>query len=188
MKKRSQRFALLVYTPLRRWGALGLLTAIVTGAFWFLMPRVLGPTPLRPLLLLAVLAALMLWAYGSFAPRVASVRCEPHALRVQGPLMPLVISYRRVERTRSVSMSALFDPRKDRAVRRWPPEYLNMTAVAVDLTEYPVQRWWLRLWFDRHLFQPDRPGLVFLVEDWLALSRQLDGALSAYRARRARRA
>lgn len=184
--KRRARFPLLVYTPLRRWGSLGLLTAIVTGAFWLLLPRVLGPTPLRPVVLLAVLAGLTLWAYGTFAPRVAHVRCEPHALRLQSPLMPLLISYRRVERTRTVPMGAVFDPRKDRAVRRWPPEYLNMTAVAIDLKSYPVQPWWLRLWFDRHLFQPDRPGLVLLVDDWLGLSQQLDGALSAYRARRAR--
>ncbi len=187
MKRRATRFPLLVYTPLQRWGSLGLLTAIVTGAFWLLFPRIFGPLLTHHLLFIAVLSGLTLWAYGSFAPRVAHVRCEPAALRLQGPLMPLLISYRRVERTRTVPMGAVFDPRKDRAARRWPPEYLDMTAVAVDLKGYPVPPWWLRLWFDRHLFQPDRPGLVLLVQDWLALSQQLNGALSAYRARQARR-
>jgi hypothetical protein len=187
MKKRAARFPLLVYTPLRRWGSLGLLTALVVGSFWLLMPRVLGPTPLRPLALLATLAGGVLLVYGCLAPRVAHVRCEPAGLRLQGPLMPLLISYRRVERTRLAPLTKVFDPQKDRAARRWPLAYWGMTAVLVDLKGYPVPPWWLRLWFDRHLFLPDGTGLVLLVEDWLGLSQQLDGALSAYRARRARR-
>jgi hypothetical protein len=187
MKKRSVRFPLLVYTPLRRWGALGLLTALVVGAFWLLLPRVLGPTPLRPLALLAALGGGVLCVYGYFAPRVAHVRCEANGLRLQGPLMPLLISYRRVERTRLAPLAKVFDPQKDRAARRWPLTYWNMTAVLVDLKGFPVPPWWLRLWFDRHLFLPGGTGLVLLVEDWMGLSQQLDGALSAYRARRARR-
>ncbi|MCX7856358.1 MAG: hypothetical protein N2556_10420, partial [Anaerolineae bacterium] len=73
MKKRA-RFPLLVYTPLRRWGSLGLLTALIVGAFWLFLPRILGPTPLRPLALLAALAGVVLFVYGRFAPRVAHVR------------------------------------------------------------------------------------------------------------------
>lgn len=187
MRKRVARFPLLVYAPLRRWGSLGLLTALVVGAFWLLLPRVLGPTPLRPLALLAVLAGGMLFTYGHFAPRVAHVRCEPTCLRLQGPLMPLLISYRRVERTRLMLMAKVFDPRRDRAARRWPPAYWGMTAVLVDLKGYPVPPWWLRLWFDRHLFLPGGTGLVLLVEDWMGLSQQLDSALSAHWARRLRK-
>ncbi len=187
MKKRAARFPLLVYTPLRRWGSLGLLTALVVGTFWLLMPRVLGPTPLRPLALLAALAGGVLFVYGRFAPRVAHIRCEPSGLRLQGPLMPLLISYRRIEGTRLAPLAKVFDPQKDRAARRWPPAYWGMTAVLVDLKGYPVPPWWLRLWFDRHLFMPNGTGLVLLVEDWLGLSQQLDGALSAYRAQRARK-
>lgn len=187
MKKRTARFPLLVYTPLRRWGSLGLLTALLVGAFWLLMPRILGPTPLRPLALLAALAGAALFVYGRFAPRVAHVRCEPTGLRLQGPLMPLLISYRRVEGTRLAPLAKVFDLQKDRAARRWPQAYWGMTAVLVDLKGYPVPPWWLRLWFDRHLFLPNGTGLVLLVEDWLALSQQLDSAISAYRARRARK-
>ncbi len=187
MKKRAARFPLLVYTPLRRWGSLGLLTVLVVGTFWLLMPRVLGPTPLRPLALLAALAGGVLFVYGRFAPRVAHIRCEPSGLRLQGPLMPLLISYRRIEGTRLAPLAKVFDPQKDRAARRWPPAYWGMTAVLVDLKGYPVPLWWLRLWFDRHLFMPNGTGLVLLVEDWLGLSQQLDGALSAYRAQRARK-
>ncbi len=183
-KQRSKRFPLLVYTPLRRWGDLGLLATIVLGAFWLLMPRILGPTPLRTLALLPVLASGMLTVYGYMAPKVAHVRCTPAGLRLQGPLMPLVISYRRVEQTRPVQMAQIFDPQKDRAARRWPLRYWNMTAVVVDLRGFPVGRQWLRLWFDPHLFLPGGHGLVLLVEDWMGLSRQLDGFLSAYRARR----
>lgn len=186
MKKRVARFPLLVYTPLRRWGSLGLLTALVVGAFWLLMPRVLGPTPLRPLALLAVLAGGVLSLYGYFAPRVTHVRCEPTGLRLQGPLMPLLISYRRVEQTRPAQMAQIFDPQKDKRARRWPIRYWNMTAVVVELKGFPVSRLWLRLWFDPHLFLSGKNGLVLLVEDWMGLSQQLDGALSTYRARRSR--
>lgn len=187
MKKRTVRFPLLVYAPLRHWGALGLLTALVVGALWLFTPRILGPTPLRPLVLLAALGGGVLSVYGYLAPRVAHVRCEATGLRLQGPLMPLFISYRRVDRTRLAPLVKVFDPKKDRSARRWPLVYWNMTAVVVDLKGFPVTSWWLRLWFDRHLFLPDGTGLVLLVEDWMGLSQQIDGALAAYRARRARR-
>lgn len=187
MKKRILRFPLLVYTPLRRWGALGLLTALIVGVFWLFIPRLIGSTPLRPLALLAALGGGVLCIYGYLAPRVAHVRCETTRLRLQGPLMPLFISYWRVDRTWLVPLAKVFDPKKDRSARRWPLVYWNMTAVVVGLKGFPVPPWWLRLWFDRHLFLPDGTGLVLLVEDWMGLSQQLDGALSAYRARRARR-
>lgn len=183
-RRRNQWFPLLVYTPLRRWGDLGLLATVVLGLFWLLAPRILGPTPLRPLLLLAVLASATLMLYGYFAPKVAHVRCTPEGIRLQGPLMPLVISYRRVKGTRPVQMGQIFDLQKDRAARRWPQRYWSMTAVVVELNGFPVSPFWLRLWFDPHLFLPGGSGLVLLVEDWMGLSQQMDSIVSLHRSRR----
>lgn len=187
-KRRSRRFPLLVYAPLwRRWGRLGLLLMLASGMLWGLAPRVLGPTPLRHLALFPVLAGGLLLLYGLAARKMAYVQCFPTYLRVQTPVYPLVVSYRRILETRPMQVGKIFDLRRDRAARRsWPRRYWAMTAVIVELRKFPVREGWLRLWFDRHLFLPDGTGLVLLVEDWMGLSRQLDSFQATYRAQRAR--
>ncbi len=184
-KRRGDRFPLLVYAPLgRRWTSLGLLLMLTSGALWWLAPRILGPTPWRHLALFPVLAGGALFIYGLAARKMAYVQCFPTYLRIQTPFYPLVISYRRVLGTRPVQVGAIFDPQKDRAARRsWPRGYWAKTALALELKGLPVKRWWLRLWFDRHLFLPEGSGLVLFVEDWMGLSAQLDSFRVAYRAR-----
>ncbi|HEC34091.1 MAG TPA: hypothetical protein ENI37_05175 [Chloroflexi bacterium] len=184
-KKRGDRFPLLVYTPLwQRWGRLGPLLMLASGLLWWLSPRVLGPTPLRPLALFPVLAGGVLFLYSLAARKMAYAQCFSTCLRIQTPIYPLIISYRRVSGTRPMQMRRLFDPQKDRAARRaWPSRYWGMTAVVLELKGFPVSKNWLRLWFDRHLFLPDGTGLVLLVEDWMGLSRQLDSFQATYRAR-----
>jgi len=189
-RRRGKRFPLLVYVPLgRRLGSLGVLLALVSLVLWWLAPRTLHPPfngpPWRHVILFPVLVGAFLFVYGLAARRLAYVRCFPTHFRIQTPFYPLVVSYRRVEGTRPVQVARVFNPDRDKAARRsWPERYWTMTAVAVDLRSFPVSERWLRLWFDRHLFTPERKGFLFLVEDWMELSRELDGFLAAYRARR----
>jgi hypothetical protein len=56
-----------------------------------------------------------------------------------------------------------------------------MTALAVDLNGLPMRPWLLRLFFHRLLLSPDRTGFVFIVSDWIDLSRQLSGRLDSWR-------
>jgi hypothetical protein len=188
-KARSNRYPLLVYTNLwRRWGRLGLLLALVSAALWALAPRILGPTPLRHLAIFPILAGGLLFLYGLVSLRMAYVQCFSSYLRIRTPIYPLVISYRRILVTRPMQLGKIFDPktREAGAARRvWPLRYWTMTAIVVETKGFPVSTWWLRLWFDRYMFAPGTAGFVLLVEDWMGFSRQLDGLLSTYRARRA---
>ena len=59
--------------------------------------------------------------------------------------------------------------------------------LVVDLTKYPMSKAWLRLWLNPYLLAPEAPAFFFLVEDWMAPSRQLDEFRSAWEMRRAAR-
>lgn len=189
-RKRSRRFPLLVYAPLgRRLSGLGFLLAVASLALWWIAPRALLPPfngpPFRHLILLPVLVGGSLFVYGLAARQLAYVQCFPTYFRIQTPFYPLVVSYRRVAGTRPVQVAKAFDREKDRAARRsWPERYWAMTGLAVELRGYPVSQRWLRFWLDRHLFLPDGTGFLFIVDDWLELSRELDGFLALYRAQR----
>jgi hypothetical protein len=183
----------LIYLPLwRRWGSLGILVVVITLALWLMAPQILPPhfgrSPLRHLILLAVGAGWALSLYGLMARGMAYVQCFPRYLRIQTPILPLNISYRRIEETRLVQIGKVFSFEQEKAARRtWPETYWGMTAVTIDLNSLPANEKWLRLWFDRYLFSPETRGFVFLVEDWQEFSRQLNAALGRYRAQRARR-
>jgi len=187
VRKRGKRFPLLVYAHFwRRWGCLGTLLMVGSAALWFLTPRFSIPPLMRYLTLFPILVGGFLLLYARAARNLAHVRCFRTYMRVQGPIYPMFISYRRIRGSRPMQMSKIFDPEQDKAARRtWPLKYWAMTALVVDLKDLPLPGWWLRLWFDRHLFHPRETGMVLLVDDWMGLSQQLDSFMSAYRSSRA---
>ncbi len=188
-RKRGDRFPLLIYEPVgRRWGRLGLLLILASLGLWLALPRLIGPTMLRHLALFPVLVGLILIVYGQAARKMAYIQCFPTRIRIQTPIYPLVISYKRIETTRPVQLVKLFDPQKEKAARRsWPKTYWSKTAIVLELKGYPISESWLRLWFNRYMFWPEGTGLVLLVEDWMEFSQQLDGFRSKYRAWQAQR-
>lgn len=186
-KKHGDRFPLLVYAPLgRRWIILGLLLAVASFVLWLLAPRCLGCGLLRHLALFPVLTGLVIFVYGLAACRIATVQCFRTALRIQTPIYPLTISYKRIAGTRPMQVSKLFDPETDKHARRnWPLRYWGLTALLVEMKSFPMSERWLRLWLDRYLFWPQGTGFVLMVEDWIGLSQQLDGYQADYKAQRA---
>jgi hypothetical protein len=191
-RKRGRKYNLLIYDPLwDRWGNLGILAFIISLILWIAAPSVLAPPfdrgMMRHMILLASAAGLLLFLYGLAARKWASVQCFPNYVRVQGPIYPLIISYRRVEGTRPLQIGRLFNIDEEKRARNmWPEKYWGMTGISLDLGAYPVSENWLRLWFDRYLFNPQAKGFILLVEDWLSFSRELNEYLSAYRLRHQR--
>ena len=186
-KKRRKRFPLLIYTHIgRRWGRLGAWLAILSLLLWFVLPRMVAPGPMRHLALVPVVVGGLIWLYGYAARKMAYVQCFPNKLRIQTPIYPLVISYRRIAGTRPAQLNKVFDPHDKAARRAWPVKYWAMTAIVVELTKFPVSEKWLRLWFNRYLFWAEGTGFVLLVEDWMSFSQQLDGNRAAYQARHSR--
>ncbi len=189
-KKRGKRFRLLIYERMwQKWGLLSLLVALASGVLWLLAPRIqFLPSPLRMLILVPTLASLAIFAYAFIARRMAWVQCQQGHLRIQTPIYPLAISYARFKVVRPSEFGHIFDPSKEKPGRReWLRPYWGRTAVVVEISQYPIRKEWLRLWFNRYMFSPEVTGFVFLVDDWMTLSRQLHDFRNDWELRRAAR-
>ena len=189
-RRRGKRFRLLIYKRMwQRWAWPCALIGPASFALWWFAPRIpILYTPLRPLTLVPAMVALVILAYTYIARHLAWVQCRPNHLRIRTPLYPLVVSYRRIKTVRPQTFAQVFDPSgQKKALRRWLRPYWGKTALVVDLTQYPVARTWLRLWFSPYLLAPGATGFVFLVEDWMTLSRQLEDFRSTWMMRRTAR-
>jgi len=189
-RRHGKRFRLLLYERMwQRWAWPCILTVPASIALWWFAPkiRIIYP-PLYPLTLFPALAALAILAYTYLARRTAWVQCRAGNLRIQTPFYPLVVSYRRIKRVHPSTFASVFNPAQEKPARRqWLQPYWSHTVVVVELSNYPVHKAWLKLWFSPYMLNPDVPGFVFVVEDWMALSRQLDEFRTAWEMRRAER-
>jgi hypothetical protein len=186
----GKRFRLLIYERMgQRWTWPCALILPASLALWWFAARVpILYAPFRPLALVPALVSLVILAYTYLARRLAWVQCRPDHLRIQTPFYPLAVSYGRIKSIRPQTFAQVFDPAREKAARRrWLRPYWRKTVLVVELSKYPMAKAWLRLWFSPYILPPDITGLVFLVEDWMALSRQLDDFRSAREMRRTAR-
>jgi hypothetical protein len=186
-RRSGKRFHLLIYERMwQRWAWACILTIPASIALWWFAPGVpILYAPFRPLALVPGTVALVILAYTYLARRLAWVQCRSNHLRIQTPLYPLVVSYSRIKGVRPQTFAQVFDPAGEKeARRRWLRPYWGRTALVLDLSKYPMARAWLRLWFSPYFLAPDSTGFVFLVKDWMALSRQLDDFRSEWKMRR----
>jgi hypothetical protein len=187
-RKRGKCFRLLIYERMwQRWAWPCILTVPASVALWWFAPLI--PTihaPLHILALVPALVSLVILVYAYLARRLACVQCRPNHLHIQTPLYPLVVSYSRIKGVRPNTFHQVFSPSEEKAARqRWLRPYWGKTALVVELSKYPFSKTWLRLWFSPYLLAPDVTGFVFLVEDWMALSRQLGEFRADWRMHRA---
>jgi len=124
-------------------------------------------------LVLGVLA-FVFFLYKLVAPKLAYVQCTERNIRVQTPLYPLVISYRRVTTSRSNQWGRVYPPESlTRGRKRALNRILGETVVILDLKGWPISRSFLRWWIPDVMFSPGGDGLVLWVNDWMALSREI---------------
>jgi len=189
-QRSGERFRLLIYERMwQRWAWPCILIIPASVVLWWFAPRIsIIYEPLSVLTLVPALVSLVLLAYAYLARRLSWVQCRANHLRIQTPFYPLVISYSRVKGVRPNPFHKVFDPRGEKeARRRWLHPYWGKTVIVLELSKYPMSRAWLRLWFSPYLLVPGAPGFVFLVEDWMALSRQMDEFRTTWEMRRAAR-
>lgn len=185
--KRGDNFRLLIYERMwQRWAWPLFLLIPASVAFWWYSPAIPIITQrFRILTLVPALVAVLLLAYTFLARRMAWVQCRQKHLRIQTPFYPLAVSYGRIREVRPQQFAHIFDPAQQKPARRnWLRPYWGKTALVVDLSSYPVSRLWLRLWLSPYVLH--EPGLILLVDDWMALSRQLDDFRAAREMRRAK--
>ena len=189
-RKHGDRFRLLIYERMwQRWAWPCILIVPASVVLWWFAYRIpIICAPLRPLALVPALVAGVILVYTYLARRLAWVQCRSDHLHIQTPFYPLVVSYGRIRMVRPNNFSQVFDPRKEKEARlRWLHPYWGKTVLVVELSRYPFSRAWLRLWLSPYLLTPNDSGFVFLVEDWMALSRQLDEYRNAWVMHRAER-
>jgi hypothetical protein len=107
--------------------------------------------------------------------KAAYVRPFPTYLRLVTPFLRINISYKRFRSTTTSEMRALFPPT---SLSGWRREIIaplsSMTAIVINLSEYPVPPAVLRWFLSPFFFRDKTPHLVILVKDWLRFSAELD--------------
>lgn len=176
MAKGGRRYPLVVYTHMiNRWTpAVFTLGLALLGLAWLLFSR--GYEQWRWLALasvgsLNVFTSLVLW----LIRKGAYVQAFPEYLRLATPFLRLNISYKRIRRAASATMSGLFPPS---SVSKWQAEIIQplakMTAVVLELNAFPMSQASLRLFLSPLFFKDKSPHFVVLVEDWMRFSSELE--------------
>jgi hypothetical protein len=130
-----------------------------------------------PLVWVAWGLTLLFWFYYGPLMRRASVQLQPRSLVVQGPLRAMRISYGRITTVTSSQLFRHYDAKQFKGRDLTIIETIGAnTCVHVELNSFPRQYQQRRRWFHRFLFSERRPGLLLVVDDWMALSRQLETA------------
>ena len=189
-RRRGKRFRLLLYERMwKRWAFPCILIMPASIALWWFAPLLSITDELyRALAFIPALIAIILLLFTFVARRTTWVQCRENHLHIQMPIYPLAISYARIKDIKSKSFAQVFDPSTEKAARRnWLRPYWGMTSLVVGISKYPISKRWLRLWFSSYTLIPDTPGFVFLVEDWMGLSRQIEDFRSAWGMQRAKK-
>ena len=182
----GDRFPLLLYDrairPARR---VAMLLAILLLGLWYPVSMRLTAWPQPPAdrwVLAGGLVALAFGLFATFSPRLAYVQPMRDHLRLSTPIARIAISYRRIESTRPVDVAKAFPRAHLRGGdRRLLAPFAGKTAFGVDLYAMPVRPFLIRLFFHRLMLSPDKTGFIFIVPDWIELSRQLSSRLDAWR-------
>lgn len=185
-RKSGKRYSLLLYkhTMGRLWQATMLLGAILAGLWWQLTS---GGVPVietsqTAWVLVGALVCLVFSLFALLARTMAYVQPQRDHLRLVTPFLRLQISYRRFQSIHPASFAKLFPPHESGwAEEQFLDPFYGMTTVVVDLKAFPLPRPLLRLFLARQMLTPQSPGFIFLVDDWMALSNEIDTFIEAWR-------
>ncbi len=132
-------------------------------------------------LLAGGLVAAAYWLFISIGPLTAYAQPRAGHLRLQTPIYRLKISYVRIRTVRPIDVNRTIYPSGASASQRKElAPFLDQTALGIDLSDWPLPRWVLRLFLSRWMLANDQLGLVLYVDDWMGLSNQLTRAMQAW--------
>ncbi len=172
----GRRYPFVVYTLMinRWWPAIftlglalfGLAWAVYLNGYeqwrWTTFAWIGGFITLVALFMLTIRKSAYVQPYGNY-------------LRLVTPFLRLNISYKRLHKTSTATMGALFPPS---SVSRWGAGIIEpiakKTAIVVDLYAYPVSRVVLQFFLSPLFFKDKTPHFVILVDDWMRFSSELE--------------
>ena len=180
MAKAGKRFPLLIYEyTLSKWYPATLTLSIFLFILWWFQPSYLKTPPKNDLQEYVFLfmsgIALIMTIFIFVMRKSAYVRPYKKYLRLSTPFLKLNISYKRIIKTRATEMSTLFLSSK---LSNWQREsmahLLRRTALVVDLNAFPMPLPILRFFLSPFFFKDKTPHFVFLVEDWMRFSAEME--------------
>lgn len=179
MVRVGRRYPLILYAHMinRWWPATMTLGLALFGLAWAVSYTYPDPAYNWQWLTLASVGgfALFVSLILIFMRRMAYIQPHGDYLRLVTPFLRLNISYKRLRRATSATMSSLFPPR---SISGWKQEILaplgNKTAIVIELTGYPVSQNVLRFFLSPFFFKDRTPHFVFLVQDWMRFSTELE--------------
>ncbi len=180
MAKKGKKYPLLIYTRMidRWWPAVFFLGLAMIGLSWYyygdLYRRL--TEPMSWMILAGVGAAVVLVSLLMLAFRKSAyVQPMSDHFKLVTPFLHMKVSYRRIRRTTTVSMSSLFPPKSMPGMKRDIIEPLGrLTAVVIDLNALPMSQGVLKFFLSPFFFKDKTPHLVILVQDWMGFSTALE--------------
>ena len=183
MAKAGRRYPLVIYTRMinRWWPATLTLSLALFALAWGVSFTPDGKA--QPFLVDMTLGlgwiALVFTLFLFIIRKAAYVQPFRTHLRLVTPFLRINISYRRFRGSTTTEMRALFPPK---SISGWRREIIAplsaMTAIVINLSEYPVPAMVLRLFLSPFFFKDKTPHLVILVNDWLRFSSELESMRS----------
>lgn len=181
----GKKHTLLIYnrTMRRVWQGAVILALLLFALWWFGRSFTSLYRPeLDPIILGTAGYAAAFGLFAFFARRRGYVRAFDNYFLIATPFFRMKTSYKRVRGIRTVEFHRLFDLENlSWADERYVTPLIGETAVVVRLTDYPVGKAILHIFFHRYLISPRDNELVLLVPDWMALSLELDSRYNTYR-------
>jgi hypothetical protein len=179
MARGGRRYPLLLYTHMinRWWPATFLLGLSMFGLAWAMSFSRPATTQTWQLMTLGGAGAIVLvmTVFLIVIRKAAYVQPFNDHLRLVTPFLRINISYKRLRRASTATMSSLFPPR---SISGWKQEIIaplgSKTAIVVDLTGYPISQTVLRYFLSPFFFKDKTPHFVFLIEDWMRFSTELE--------------
>jgi hypothetical protein len=121
------------------------------------------------------------------ASEIPYVQCTEQHLKIQTPLYPIVISYKRMKETRPNPLFQVFHRDKLSRIERslvLDDKVGGQTAIVIDMVSWPMRLTTLKFWLSNLMVTPDDRGLVLWVEDWMTLNRELGDFKDRWRGRK----
>lgn len=188
-RKFGNRYKLLVYHDFwnRLWKPTLFLGALLAVIWWQAGTQnsPLIQTANSPWVLLGAIVSLLMGVLAFLLRNMSYVQPTDSYFRLVTPFLRLKISYRRVRTIHPIDLVQAFPPREQSwSQRRFLRTFYGETAVAVELHGYPLSRMLLRLFLSPLIYLPQSTGFVFVVDDWMKLSTELDARIASWQDRK----
>jgi hypothetical protein len=179
MARGGRRHPLVIYRQVinRWWPETLILGILLAGLAW---PVYKDPSsqfePWRWKGMLLLGAGTVMFALLLLAMRgMAYVQVFPTHLKLVTPFLRLNISHKRLRRSTTTEMRALFPPDKTRGWKRDVIAPLGgHTAILLELNGWPAAPKLLQIFLSPFFFKDKTPHFVILVDDWMRFSTELE--------------